>query len=185
MRNFSFPGQNATSRAYINFINEEDIFIFKDRFDGYVFVETKGGVEYPAMVEFAPFQGLPKSKSRKKDNKCNTIETDPDFIKFLNFLNSDTGEGKPEMKMEYSYQIKDGKLLIRIALRIMITIITFRFQKRKSLQRHCWSTLPIRRWNAEKKERRKLMKENVNEMMNGIVRKIKLLNQFHQAFVNR
>lgn len=102
-------GRNATSRAYINFLNEEDIFIFKDRFDGYVFVESTGGVEYPAVVEFAPFQGLPKSKSRKKDNKCNTIETDPDFIKFLNYLNGEAGDAKPEMKMEYSYQIKDEK----------------------------------------------------------------------------
>lgn len=106
----STSGQNATSRAYINFMNEEDIFTFKDRFDGYVFVETKGGVEYPAIVEFAPFQGLPKSKSRKKDNKCNTIDTDPDFIKFLSLLSGESGDNKPEMKMEYSYQIKDGKL---------------------------------------------------------------------------
>lgn len=106
-----FLGQNATSRAYINFINDEDIFIFKDRFDGYVFVETKGSVEYPAIVEFAPFQGLPKSKSRKKDNKCNTIETDPDFMKFMTFLNGEVGDVKPEMKMEYSYQIKDGNFL--------------------------------------------------------------------------
>ncbi|XP_037035929.1 regulator of nonsense transcripts 3A-like [Bradysia coprophila] len=102
-------GRNATSRAYINFLNEEDIFIFKDRFDGYVFVETTGGVEYPAIVEFAPFQGLPKSKSRKKDNKCNTIDTDPDFIKFLSYLSGEAGDAKPEMKMEYSYQIKDEK----------------------------------------------------------------------------
>lgn len=104
-----FSGRNATSRAYINFLNEEDIFIFKDRFDGYVFVEATGGVEYPAIVEFAPFQGLPKSKSRKKDNKCNTIESDPDFIKFLNYLNGEGGDAKPDTKMEYSYQIKDGK----------------------------------------------------------------------------
>lgn len=74
-------------------------------------MEAKGSVEYPAVVEFAPFQGLPKSKSRKKDNKCNTIETDPDFMKFLTLLNGDgVGDVKPEMKMEYSYQIKDGKL---------------------------------------------------------------------------
>ncbi|KAJ6640944.1 Regulator of nonsense transcripts 3B [Pseudolycoriella hygida] len=102
-------GHNATSRAYINFVNEDDIFIFKDRFDGYVFIDGKGGVEYPAVVEFAPFQGLPKTKSRKKDNKCNTVETDPDFIRFMTFLNGDIGDVKPEMKMEYSYQIKDEK----------------------------------------------------------------------------
>lgn len=112
-------GQNATSRAYINFVNDEDIFIFKDRFDGYVFVETKGSVEYPAIVEFAPFQGLPKSKSRKKDNKCNTIETDPDFMKFMTFLNGEVGDVKTEMKMEYSYQIKDGKFLGSTVISVM------------------------------------------------------------------
>jgi regulator of nonsense transcripts 3 len=35
-------GQNASSRAYITFSNPEDIFIFKDKFDGYVFVDAKG-----------------------------------------------------------------------------------------------------------------------------------------------
>lgn len=99
----------GSSRAYINFCNQDDIFIFKDKFDGYVFVDK--GVEYPAVVEFAPFQGLVKIKSRKKDNKCGTIETDPHFLQFLESLKQDEVEtGKPEMKLEYSYQIKDGKL---------------------------------------------------------------------------
>jgi len=35
-------GQNAACRAYIIFTNQEDIFIFKDKFDGYVFVDSKG-----------------------------------------------------------------------------------------------------------------------------------------------
>ncbi|RMC08112.1 hypothetical protein DUI87_15144 [Hirundo rustica rustica] len=30
------------SRAYINFKNQEDIVLFRDRFDGYVFVDHKG-----------------------------------------------------------------------------------------------------------------------------------------------
>ncbi len=30
------------SRAYINFKNPEDIIIFRDRFDGYVFIDNKG-----------------------------------------------------------------------------------------------------------------------------------------------
>lgn len=103
-------GQFATSRAYINFTDPDDVFLFKDKFDGYVFVDTKG-VEYPAIVEFAPFQSLPKNKSRKTDNKCGTIEEDPQFQSFLAALISEVNDPtKPEMKMEYSYQIKDGKL---------------------------------------------------------------------------
>lgn len=101
-------GVNATCRAYINFCNQNDIFIFRDKFDGYVFVDNKGS-EYPAVVEFAPFQGLPKGKSRKKDHKANTIETEPHFLQFLESLKDEETEGKSELKMEYSFQLKDGK----------------------------------------------------------------------------
>ena len=34
------------ARAYINFKNQEDIILFRDRFDGYVFLDNKGQ-EYP------------------------------------------------------------------------------------------------------------------------------------------
>lgn len=102
-------GQDATARAYINFLNQDDIFLFKDRFDGYVFVDNKGA-EYPAIVEFAPFQGLPRNKSRKKDPKVNSIETDPHYLSFLETLNKEESEGsKAEFKLEYSFQLKDGK----------------------------------------------------------------------------
>ncbi|XP_044538596.1 regulator of nonsense transcripts 3B [Gracilinanus agilis] len=70
------------SRAYINFKNQEDIVLFRDRFDGYVFVDHKGQ-EYPAIVEFAPFQKSAKKKNKKKDAKTGTIEDDPEYKKFL------------------------------------------------------------------------------------------------------
>jgi regulator of nonsense transcripts 3 len=42
------------------------------------------GNEYPAVVEFAPFQRLPKKRSgRKKDPKMGTLEQDPVYISFL------------------------------------------------------------------------------------------------------
>lgn len=110
-------GVNATCRAYINFCNQNDIFIFRDKFDGYVFVDNKGS-EYPAIVEFAPFQGLPKSKSRKKDHKANTIETEPHYLAFLESLKDEEADGKTELKMEYSFQLKDGKLLIKMLYKI-------------------------------------------------------------------
>lgn len=103
--------QHASSRAYVNFKQQDDIFIFKEKFDGYVFVDGRG-IEYPAIVEFAPFQGLPKNKSRKKDNKANSIETEPHYLSFLETLNEPEGEGKTESKMEYSFQIKDGNLVV-------------------------------------------------------------------------
>ncbi|XP_041652830.1 regulator of nonsense transcripts 3B isoform X2 [Cheilinus undulatus] len=76
------------SRAYINFKNQEDIVLFRDRFDGYVFIDNRGQ-EYPAIVEFAPFQKTAKKKSKKKDAKCGTITEDPDYRKFLEYYNGD------------------------------------------------------------------------------------------------
>ncbi|KAA8587914.1 regulator of nonsense transcripts 3A isoform X1 [Etheostoma spectabile] len=70
------------SRAYINFKNNEDILLFRDRFDGYVFIDNKGQ-EYPAVVEFAPFQKISKKKLKKKDAKSGSIEEDPEYKRFL------------------------------------------------------------------------------------------------------
>lgn len=42
------------------------------------------GNEYPAMVEFAPFQKVPRrGGSKKKDARCGTIDQDPDYLAFL------------------------------------------------------------------------------------------------------
>uniref|UniRef100_A0A668VRG1 UPF3 domain-containing protein n=1 Tax=Oreochromis aureus TaxID=47969 RepID=A0A668VRG1_OREAU len=76
------------ARAYINFKNQEDIVLFRDRFDGYVFIDNRGQ-EYPAIVEFAPFQKTAKKRSKKKDAKCGTIVEDPDYKKFLEYYNGD------------------------------------------------------------------------------------------------
>uniref|UniRef100_A0AAY4DK50 UPF3 domain-containing protein n=1 Tax=Denticeps clupeoides TaxID=299321 RepID=A0AAY4DK50_9TELE len=76
------------SRAYINFKNQEDIVLFRDRFDGYVFIDSRGQ-EYPAIVEFAPFQKTAKRRSKKKDAKSGTISEDPDYKRFLEIYNGD------------------------------------------------------------------------------------------------
>ncbi|KAH9512395.1 hypothetical protein Btru_039403 [Bulinus truncatus] len=86
-------GQNAFTRAYINFLVPDDIFNFRDKFDGYVFLDSKvslmhffPGGEYPAIVEFAPFQKVPKKKPKKVDAKNGIIEQDSDYKKFLENL---------------------------------------------------------------------------------------------------
>ncbi|KAM4664894.1 regulator of nonsense transcripts 3B isoform 2-T2 [Discoglossus pictus] len=76
------------SRAYINFKSQEDIVLFRDRFDGYVFIDHRGQ-EYPAVVEFAPFQKVAKKKSKKKDSKTGTIEDDLEYKKFLDSYSVD------------------------------------------------------------------------------------------------
>ncbi|XP_027794658.1 regulator of nonsense transcripts 3A isoform X3 [Marmota flaviventris] len=70
------------SRAYINFRDPDDILLFRDRFDGYVFIGNKG-LEYPAVVEFAPFQKIAKKKLKKKDTKTGSIADDPEYKQFL------------------------------------------------------------------------------------------------------
>lgn len=54
--------------------------MFRDRFDGYIFIGNKG-LEYPAVVEFAPFQKIAKKKPRKKDAKTGSIEDGETFSK--------------------------------------------------------------------------------------------------------
>lgn len=102
-------GQYAFSRAYINFIEQQDIFMFREKFDNYVFVDSKG-TEYPAVVEFAPFQRLPKRKiGKKKDLKCGTIESDPYYVSFLESLKNQEAESNvSQPKTEYSYQPPDN-----------------------------------------------------------------------------
>lgn len=47
------------------------------------FVSVTGN-EFPAVVEFAPFQRLPKKRlGRKRDPKMGTLEEDPAYISFL------------------------------------------------------------------------------------------------------
>ncbi|CAH0766531.1 unnamed protein product [Diatraea saccharalis] len=98
-------GNNVYSRAYINFLNIEDIYIFRDKFDGYIFLDEKG-IEYIGIVEYAPFQRIPKKK-KKKDPKCGTIESDPIYQEFIESLNKDP-ETESQPKLEYSYPVNDG-----------------------------------------------------------------------------
>ncbi|CAG9581562.1 unnamed protein product [Danaus chrysippus] len=98
-------GNNVYSRAYINFVNVDDIYLFRDKFDGYVFLDEKG-VEYVGIVEYAPFQRIPKKK-KKKDPKCGTIESDPIYQEFVENLSKEQ-ETDNQPKLEYSYPVNDN-----------------------------------------------------------------------------
>lgn len=104
-------GFDATCRAYITFKNYEDVFLFRDRFDGYVFVDNKGS-EYAAIVEFAPFQGFVKNKSRNSDNKVNTIEQEPHYEQFLKKLEEEREAASKggESKLEFSLDSKKEEI---------------------------------------------------------------------------
>lgn len=95
-------GEYAFNRVYINFVNARDIYDFKERFDNYVFLDNRGH-EYPAVVEYAPFQKIPKKRGKVRlDPKCGTIESDPIFQEFLESLNKPKEQ---EEKPEYTLQL--------------------------------------------------------------------------------
>lgn len=68
------------------------------------------GLEYVGIVEYAPFQRIPKKK-KKKDPKCGTIESDPIFQDFVEGLKKDP-ETENQPKLEYSYPVNDCEYFV-------------------------------------------------------------------------
>ncbi|XP_052838151.1 regulator of nonsense transcripts 3B [Drosophila gunungcola] len=99
-------GQEATCRAYIDMSMKDiaDVLQFRDRFDGYVFVDTKG-VEYVAIVEYAPFQCFLKNKARNDDSKVNTIESEPHYQEFIQRLADEREEASRmgDVKIDFCF----------------------------------------------------------------------------------
>lgn len=94
-------GEHAFSRVYINFVKSDDIYLFKEKFDNYVFVDSKGH-EYAAVVEFASFQKIPKKRGKPRpDPKIGMIESDPIYQEFVESLKQQPNQ---EEKPEFSYQ---------------------------------------------------------------------------------
>ncbi|KAH8290431.1 hypothetical protein KR054_002974 [Drosophila jambulina] len=100
-------GQEATCRAYIDMSMKdvEDVLQFRDRFDGYVFVDNKG-VEYVAIVEYAPFQSFLKNRARNDDGKVNTIESEPHYQEFIQRLADEREEASRlgEVKIDFNFE---------------------------------------------------------------------------------
>ncbi|GLI70249.1 hypothetical protein VaNZ11_015095 [Volvox africanus] len=80
-----FPGKVRLkrvvfSRAYINFSTSEDVFDFKQRFDGHVFIGQKGH-QYRCSVEYAPLQKVPVLEEKPHPLE-GTIEKDAEYLAF-------------------------------------------------------------------------------------------------------
>ncbi|XP_076337691.1 uncharacterized protein LOC143239923 isoform X2 [Tachypleus tridentatus] len=149
-------GQFAFCRAYINFINQEDIFIFKDKFDGYVFVDSKGN-EYPAIVEFAPFQKIPKRRMKKKDAKCGSIEQDPDYLKFLESLQSPEEMSLPSAEAYLEeIEAKERELKANNGV-LKLTTPLIEYIKQKKLEKQ------VREEKREERKRRELERKRQKE----------------------
>ncbi|KAM6300010.1 regulator of nonsense transcripts 3B [Aegotheles albertisi] len=151
------------SRAYINFKNQEDIVLFRDRFDGYVFVDHKGK-EYAAIVEFAPFQKAAKKKSKKKDAKTGTIEDDPEYKKFLESYSADDEKltSTPETLLE-EIEARNKELIAKKTtplLNFLKNKQRLREEKReerrrRELERKRQREEERRKWKEEERRKRK------------------------------
>lgn len=87
-------GTLSYSRAYFAFTDEASILPFRDKYDG-LYLESESGLKYRAVVEFAPYQGIPKRQKRKPDARIATIEQDSDYQSFLE--TADTKMKPPSM----------------------------------------------------------------------------------------
>uniref|UniRef100_A0A1A8MYV5 UPF3 regulator of nonsense transcripts homolog B n=1 Tax=Nothobranchius pienaari TaxID=704102 RepID=A0A1A8MYV5_9TELE len=151
------------ARAYISFKNEDDIVLFRDRFDGYVFIDNRGQ-EYPAIVEFAPFQKIAKKRSKKKDSKCGTITEDPDYKKFLEYYNGDEEKltSTPETLLEEiearSKELEAKKttpLLDYLKNKQRIREERKEERRRRELERKRLRDEERRKWREEERRKRK------------------------------
>ncbi|KAI5193907.1 Regulator Of Nonsense Transcripts 3B [Manis pentadactyla] len=145
------------ARAYINFKNQEDIILFRDRFDGYVFLDNKGQ-EYPAIVEFAPFQKAAKKKTKKRDTKVGTINDAPEYRKFLESYEADNEKmtSTPETLLE-EIEAKNRELIAKKTTPLLSFLKNkqrMREEKREERRRR-----EIERKRQREEERRKLKDE--------------------------
>ncbi|XP_051276565.1 regulator of nonsense transcripts 3B [Dicentrarchus labrax] len=151
------------ARAYINFKKQEDIVLFRDRFDGYVFIDSRGQ-EYPAVVEFAPFQKTAKKRSKKKDAKCGTIVEDPEYKKFLENYNGDEEKlaSTPETLLE-ELEAKSKELVAKKTTPLLdflknkqrIREEKKEERRRRELERKRVRDEERRKWREEEKRKRK------------------------------
>jgi regulator of nonsense transcripts 3 len=84
--------QNKHARAYVRFLDANALVLFHKHFDGHIFRDSKAR-ETVAIVEFAPYQKVVPARGRrsKPDPKQGTIETDADYLAFVERL-SKAGE---------------------------------------------------------------------------------------------
>ncbi|KAK6629663.1 hypothetical protein RUM43_003481 [Polyplax serrata] len=142
-------GIHAFSRAYINFLNQEDIFSFKEKYDDYDLQDEKGRT-YHAVVEFAAFQKIPKRNVvKKKLSKVGTLESDPKYIEFLqkleeskNFINNPS---------EYFHETENSALKTKIITTPLLEFLKKKRQKKIEVR----NEIRQRKREAEREKKRK------------------------------
>ncbi|CAD5118113.1 DgyrCDS6852 [Dimorphilus gyrociliatus] len=124
-------GQNAYSRAYIAFKDQDSLFSFSSKFDGYVFVDARGN-EYQAMVEYTPYQKISR-KAKKEDSRKNTIENDSDYLKFLDNLSSKpiTHIGLEQMLTEIDNKAKEKENIAKQTTPLIMSLVRRREERQR------------------------------------------------------
>ncbi|XP_065223251.1 regulator of nonsense transcripts 3B [Planococcus citri] len=119
-------GDQSFSRAYINFINVHDVYSFTQKFDDYVFIDDTGQ-EYPAVVEYAPFQRIPKNRgNRRSDSLCGTIEEDSDYMEFVQQLESEIQDHKTSQITEHYFDLANDDNEEKVTTTPLIEFLTSR-----------------------------------------------------------
>ncbi|KAI9308300.1 Smg-4/UPF3 family-domain-containing protein [Cunninghamella echinulata] len=88
--------ESVFSRAYFHMKTIDAVIAFHQGFDGHIFMDSRGN-ESRAVVEFAPYQGIPK-EHKMPDARQGTIEEDPDYQRFMDSLKAE--ENKPDSESE-------------------------------------------------------------------------------------
>lgn len=101
-----------------------------------MFVDSVRGSEYSAIVEYAAFQGIPKSRARKKDKNVGSIENEQHFISFLENLKkeeeAENNKSEQITRIEYSYKIKDDK---KVTSTPLIEFLSAKNQEKRDAKR--------------------------------------------------
>ncbi|CAG0921196.1 unnamed protein product [Notodromas monacha] len=160
----SKQGPFGYARAYINFVDINDLAEFGQKFDNYVFVDASG-TEYPAVVEYAPSQRIPRKQPRPvaggatvggetekpgkaKSEVVGTYESDPMFQAFLEKLNAEPETiplPTPEDLLA-EIEARDKELKASNGVPIVITPLIERVMELQAEKG---------RWRDEKREERK------------------------------
>ncbi|XP_037588281.1 regulator of nonsense transcripts 3B [Cebus imitator] len=122
------------------------------------------GQEYPAIVEFAPFQKAAKKKTKKRDTKVGTIDDDPEYRKFLESYATDNEKmtSTPETLLE-EIEAKNRELIAKKTTPLLSFLKNkqrMREEKReerrrREIERKRQREEERRKWKEEEKRKRK------------------------------
>uniref|UniRef100_A0A3B3RNF8 UPF3A regulator of nonsense mediated mRNA decay n=1 Tax=Paramormyrops kingsleyae TaxID=1676925 RepID=A0A3B3RNF8_9TELE len=134
------------TRAYINFKNPEDIVLFRDRFDGYVFIDNKGNSDLKAFTLLLNIQLNSKRKI------LTIFKSDPEYRRFLeNCCDEEKTTANPETLLG-EIEAKTKELIAKRTTPLLEYIKNKKLEKQR-----------IREEKREERRRRELEKKRLRE----------------------